>query len=88
MDPGINIYCTQLLRAGMVGVAWPWIQAHLGLSPLERLNLVAKKCSQEVRPCQPLLPQLLKGLAHGLQLAEVFPGNQIPQQAGEWGAYL
>jgi hypothetical protein len=71
MDLGISLHRAQLLIGGTVGVAWPWIQPHLGLSLLERLNPTPGKCLQEMRPSQPLLSQLMKGLMHGLQLAEV-----------------
>jgi hypothetical protein len=42
-----------------------------------RLNLVTEKCSQKVHPSQSLLLQLLKGLAQGLQLAEILPSHAI-----------
>jgi hypothetical protein len=86
MDLGINLYRAQLLRGGMVGAAWPWIQPHLGLSPSERLNPAGKKCPQEVCPSQSLLPQLLKGLTHGLELAEVHPSHSIPPRRKGNGA--
>jgi hypothetical protein len=78
MDPGVDLHRTQLLKGGTVGVTWPWIQPHLGLSLLERLDPMAKKYLQEVHPCQPLLLRLLKGLAHVLQLADVLPSHSIP----------
>jgi hypothetical protein len=71
----------------VVGAARPWIRPHLGLPPLERLNLVAKKGPQEVHPGQLLLTQLLKVLAQGLQIVEVFPSHSIsPGRQGNGAA--
>jgi hypothetical protein len=57
---------------------WPCVHTHFGLSSLAWLDLTAKKCPQEVSSYQPLLSQLLKGLTHKRQLAEVLPSYPIP----------
>jgi hypothetical protein len=75
MDPGINFCRAQFLGGGAVGAAWSRIHPHLSRPPLERLDPVAEKCPQKVHPSQPLLPQLLKGLAQRLQLAELLPSH-------------
>jgi hypothetical protein len=77
LDPGINFHHAQFLGGGAVGAAWPRICPHLGPPPLEQLDSVAKKCPQKVHLGQALLPQLLKGLVQGLQLAEVLPSHSI-----------
>jgi hypothetical protein len=69
MDPRINLCHIQLLREGTVGATWSWIQPHFDVSPPKWLDPAAKEYMQEVHPYQTLLPQLLKGLLHGLQLA-------------------
>jgi hypothetical protein len=71
----------------MVGAAWPWIQPHLG-SPLPWwLNPMAEKCLQKLHPSQPHLPQLLKGLVHGLKVVEVLPSHSIaPRMQGNRAA--
>jgi hypothetical protein len=83
MNPSIHFLRTQFLGGGAVGVAQSRIHPHLSPLPLERLNLVAEKCLQEVHPGQPLLTQLLKILTQGLQLAEVLPSHSIsPRRQG------
>jgi hypothetical protein len=79
MDPRVGLCHTQLLIEGTVCATWPWEQSHLGLSSPERLDLPVEKHLQEVHPCEPLLPQLLKGLTHMLQLSEVLPSHPIPR---------
>jgi hypothetical protein len=71
MDLGFHFYRTQFLRGGVVGGAWSRICPHLGPLPLERLDPVAEKRLQEVHPGQPILPQMMKVLTQGMQLAEV-----------------
>jgi hypothetical protein len=69
----------------MVGAAWPRIRPHLGPMPPKRLNLVVEKCPQKVHPGQPLLLQLLKVLAQGLQLVEVLPSHPLSQEGRGMG---
>jgi hypothetical protein len=48
---------------------------------------MAKKSPQEVRPGQPLLTQLLKVFAQGLQLVAVLPSHSISLgRQGKWAA--
>jgi hypothetical protein len=77
MDLGINFRRAQFLGGGAVRVARSRIHPHLGPLPQEQLDLAAEKCPQKVHLGQPLLSQLLKGLAQGLQLAEVLPSHSI-----------
>jgi hypothetical protein len=77
MDSGINFHRAKFLRGGAVGAARSKIHPHLGPPPQERFDLAAEKCSQKVHLGQPLLSQLLKGLAQGLQLVEVLPSHSI-----------
>jgi hypothetical protein len=58
--------------------AWPRVQPHLDLSPLKRMDSATEECPQEVCPCQTLLPQLQKGLTHGMQLPKVLPSHPVP----------
>jgi hypothetical protein len=51
MDSRLDLSHAQLLGGGAVGATWPYIQPHLGLSPLERLDSAAEKRPQEVCPC-------------------------------------
>jgi hypothetical protein len=85
MDLGFHFYRTQFHRGGTVGAALSQIHPHLGPLPQERLNLEAEKCPQEVHQGQPFLPQLLKALTQGLQLAEVLPGPSISPRGQGYG---
>jgi hypothetical protein len=77
MDLGDNFRHAEFLRGGAVGVAQSKMHPRLGPPPLEGLDLTAQKCLKKVHPGQPLVPQLLKGLAQGMQLAEVPPSHSI-----------
>jgi hypothetical protein len=88
VDPGVDLYCIRVLGGGAVQTTWPWIQAHLGLSPSERLDPVTEEHPQEVHPRQPLLPQLLKDLAHGMQLAKVPPSHPVPSRRQQSGVAI
>jgi hypothetical protein len=58
--------------------AWPRVQPHLDLSPLKRMDSATEECPQEVCPCQTLLPQLQKGLTHGMQQHGERHGGIVP----------
>jgi hypothetical protein len=77
MDSGIDFCHAQFLEGGAVRAVWPWIHLHLSPSPSDRLESAAEKCPQKMHLSQPILPQLLKGLVQGLQLAEVLPYQVI-----------
>jgi hypothetical protein len=77
VDPGFHFCCTQLLRGGAVKAARSGVRPHLGPPSLKRLNPVVEKHPQEVHPGQPPLPQLLKVLMQGLQLAEDLPSHSL-----------
>jgi hypothetical protein len=84
MDPGFHLHRAQLFGGGAVGAAGPQIRLHLGPPLPKRLDPMAKKCLQKVYPGQRLMPQLLKVLTQGLQLAEVLPSRPtLPRKARE-----